>query len=145
MEHSSQCEDLVRRYEGFSATAYRCPANVWTIGVGHTNGVTEKSAPISEEEAMALLHEDLEEAASGVNRLVKVPLTQGQFDALVSFVFNLGAGSLASSTLLKKLNASDYLGAAEEFNRWVHGGGKVLPGLVRRRVEERALFQGTWA
>ena len=86
------------------------------------------------------LRQDVAESERAVNQHVHVPLTQHQFDALVSFVFNLGAGNFRTSTLLKKLNARDYDGAAQEFGRWVQAGGKTLPGLVRRREAESALF-----
>ena len=95
---------------------------------------------ISEDEAEALLAADLKTAESGVSRLVSVPLAQNQFDALVSFAYNLGAASLMSSTLLRKLNAGDYNDAADELPRWVYAGGRVLPGLVRRRNAEQRLF-----
>ncbi|CAI1124561.1 lysozyme [Serratia ficaria] len=130
---------LIKHFEGLRLAAYRCPANVWTIGYGHTAGVQPGNV-ITEREADSFLRLDIAESVRAVNRLVKVPLTSNQFDALVSFVFNLGAGSFLASTLLKKLNTGAYTEAADEFSRWVNAGGKLLPGLVRRRVKEKELF-----
>ncbi|BEM76148.1 lysozyme [Serratia marcescens] len=130
--------NLIKHFEGLRLRAYQCSAHVWTIGYGHTADVGENDV-ITEEEALYFLHQDLAESERAVNQYVHVPLTQNQFDALVSFVFNLGAGNFLTSTLLKKLNSGDD-GAAQEFGRWIHAGGKALPGLVRRREAERALF-----
>lgn len=140
MQISQACVDLVKRFEGFSPTPYRCPAGVWTIGYGHTHGVSAASPAVSEAEAEALLRHELERFAAHVNDLVLVRLSQPQFDALVSFHYNTGA--LAKSTLLVKLNHGDLPGAGLEFLRWTKAGGKELPGLVRRRTAERALFMG---
>lgn len=131
--------DLVKRFEGCFLKAYKCPANVWTIGYGHTKTV-KPGQLITHEEAEELLKKDMKEFENHVNKLVKVELTQNQFDALVSFTFNVGAGALKRSTLLKKLNRGDYDGAANEFRRWNRGGGRVLRGLVRRRAAEKDLF-----
>lgn len=130
---------LIKQSEGIFLQAYRCPANVLTIGYGHTAGV-QPGDVITAEQADTFLQEDVAESVRAVNRLVTVPLTQNQFDALVSFVFNLGIGNFRTSTLLKKLNAGDYSGAAEEFPRWVRAGGKQLPGLIKRRDAEKTLF-----
>jgi lysozyme len=131
--------ELIKQSEGVFLQAYRCPANVLTIGYGHTAGV-QPGDVITAEQADTFLQEDVAEPVRAVNRLVTVPLTQNQFDALVSFVFNLGIGNFRTSTLLKKLNAGDYTGAAEEFPRWVRAGGKQLPGLIKRRDAEKSLF-----
>jgi len=131
--------NLIKSFEGLRLRAYQCSANVWTIGYGHTADVRANDV-ITEEEALSFLRQDVAESERAVNQYVHVPLTQNQFDALVSFVFNLGVGSFRTSTLLKKLNAGDYDGVAQEFGRWIHAGGKKLPGLVRRREAERALF-----
>ncbi len=131
--------NLIKHFEGLRLRAYQCSANVWTIGYGHTADVGENDV-ITEEEALSFLRQDVAESERAVNKHVHVPLTQNQFDALVSFVFNLGVGNFRTSTLLKKLNAGDDDGAAQEFGRWIHAGGKALPGLVRRREAERALF-----
>ena len=131
--------DLVKEFEGFRANAYRCPAGVPTIGYGHTK-TARMGMTITRERAEQLLRSDLFDAESAVSRLVKVPLSSNEFSALVSFVFNLGEGNFAKSTLLRKLNAGDKRGAADELPRWNKAGGKVLQGLVRRRAAERALF-----
>lgn len=131
--------ELIKHFEGLRLKSYQCSAAVWTIGYGHTAGVKPGDL-ITTEEADAFLRQDIAESERSVSRYVSVPLTQHQFDALVSFTFNLGSGNLRTSTLLKKLNTGDYPAAAEEFLRWVNAGGKKLSGLVRRREAERALF-----
>ncbi len=131
--------DLVAEMEGFRAQAYLCPAGVWTIGYGHTADVV-KNMVISKATARQLLESDLQQAASAVRAAVSVKLSQNQFDALVSFVFNVGAGAFGESTLLGLLNKGDFSGAAEQFRRWNKSGKVVLPGLVRRRAAERELF-----
>lgn len=143
MNASAQCVDLVKHFEGLFLKAYLCPAGVWTIGYGHTglkhkDGTVKAGRKITEAEAEALLMHDLNVFAPSVEKLVTVPLKQHEFDALVSFHFNTGA--LGKSTLLKKLNQMDKGGAALEFLKWTRGGGKVLPGLVRRRKAEQYLF-----
>jgi len=132
--------ELIRHFEGCRFDAYLCPAGVWTIGYGHTANVKEGDT-IDQETAEAFLIEDLESFERDVTRLVEVPLTQQQFDALVSWTFNLGAGNLAESTLLRKLNNYQYAEVPEQMMRWVRAGGQVLEGLVRRRAAEAALFQ----
>lgn len=141
MHTSQKGLDLIKSFEGLRLSAYKCPADVWTIGFGTTAGV-KPGQTITKERAEELLREDVKRFEAQVLRLVKVPLTQGQHDALVSFVYNLGAGNLSNSTLLRLLNAGDYAGAAAQFDRWNKAGGKVLAGLVRRRAAERALFEG---
>jgi len=141
MHTSQKGLDLIKSFEGLRLSAYKCPADVWTIGHGTTAGV-KPGQTITKERAEELLREDVERFEAQVLRLVKVPLSQGQFDALVSFTYNLGAGNLSNSTLLRLLNAGDYAGAADQFDRWNKAGGKVLAGLVRRRAAERALFEG---
>ncbi len=112
----------------------------WTIGVGHTGGV-KPGDTCTMEQAMAWLRSDVAWAEAAVNRRITVPLAQSQFDALVSFVFNVGESQFGTSTLLRLLNAGDYRGAAAQFDRWNLAGGRVMPGLVRRRAEERAMFE----
>ena len=136
---SAQGLDLVKRFEGLRLGAYQDAAGVWTIGYGHTGNV-HPGQRITEAHAEQLLRKDVAWAEDAVRKNVDVPLSQGQFDALVSFTFNLGAGALQRSTLLQKLNAGDYAGAQAEFGRFVHAGGRVLPGLVRRRADEAELF-----
>ena len=132
--------DLIKDFEGFRSEPYLCSASVATIGYGSTLGITLDSPAISQEEGEALLAKDLERFERGVHRLCPVPLSRGQYDALVSFSFILGAGALQSSTLRRKIMREDYEGAADEFPRWVFAAGRRLAGLVRRREAERALF-----
>ncbi|HAV1906103.1 TPA: lysozyme [Enterobacter hormaechei subsp. steigerwaltii] len=144
MQTSDKGIDLIKQFEGCKLSAYQDSVGVWTIGYGWTQPVDGKpiraGMTIKQETAERLLKTGLVSYESDVSRLVKVGLTQGQFDALVSFTYNLGARSLSTSTLLRKLNAGDYAGAADEFMRWNKAGGKVLNGLTRRREAERALF-----
>ena len=134
--------DLIKRFEGFSPVAYLCPAGVWTIGYGHTAGVHEGDS-IDGDTAEDYLREDLTSAEGAVEKYVKVPLKQWQFDALVSFTFNLGAGNLYSSTLLKKVNRNpDDPSIRQEFEKWVYAGGRVLQGLVDRRKAEADMYFG---
>ncbi|ABN42257.1 gp53 [Sodalis phage phiSG1] len=139
MQISEQGQRLIQDFEACRLEAYPCSARVWTIGYGHTGSV-KPGDQITVAQAEAWLAEDIAAAEKAVNTLVTVPLSQGQFDALCSFVFNVGRPAFASSTLLKKLNAGEVAGAADEFLRWVHAGPKALKGLKRRRTEERALF-----
>lgn len=139
MQISDAGLELIKRFEGVRLSAYDDGVGVWTIGVGHTKGV--KPGDVSTAEKVdQWLREDAQEAEQAVNRLVRAPLSQAQFDALVSFVFNLGAGALERSTLLKRLNGRDYDAAANEFLRWNIAGGRVLAGLTKRRIAERMLF-----
>ncbi len=131
---------LLMRFEGFSATPYRCPAGVWTIGYGHTRGVNAASAPITRQQAMALLKEDASFSEQAVQRYAQAPLTANQFSALACLTFNIGAGAFARSTLLKRVNEQNFTAAAEEFPRWNTANGQKLPGLIQRRAAERALF-----
>ncbi|MBW4233173.1 lysozyme [Enterobacter roggenkampii] len=144
MQTSDKGIALIKQFEGCRLTAYQDSVGVWTIGYGWTKPVDGKpiraGMTIKQETAERLLKTGLVSYENEVSRLVKVDLTQGQFDALVSFTYNLGARSLSTSTLLRKLNAGDYAGAADEFLRWNKAGGKVLNGLTRRREAERALF-----
>ena len=129
----------IQGYEGVKLHAYLDSVNVPTIGVGHTLGV-KMGDVITPEQAEEFLRSDLKSAEYAVNNYVTAPLNQNQFDALASFVFNLGSGAFKSSTLLKKLNSVDYQGAADEFPKWNKAGGKVLQGLVNRRAAERTMF-----
>lgn len=131
---------IIKKSEGLRLSPYLCPAGVPTIGYGHTKGVTMKSPPITASDAERLLREDSAWAENAVAKRVKISINQNQFDALVSFVFNIGEPNFATSTLLRRLNSGDYNGASAEFDRWVYGNGKKLPGLISRRKEERALF-----
>lgn len=144
MQTSDKGIALIKQFEGCKLTAYQDSVGVSTIGYGWTQPVDGKpiraGMTIKQETAERLLKTGLVRYESDVSRLVKVGMTQGQFDALVSFTYNLGARSLSTSTLLRKLNTGDYAGAADEFLRWNKAGGKVLNGLTRRREAERALF-----
>lgn len=143
MKISRKGLELIQEFEGFSATAYRDAVGIWTIGWGslYIGGVrVSPGMKVTKEQAEEQMLLDLSKFEDVVERLVSVPLTQNQFDALVSFTYNLGEGNLSRSTLLKKLNRGDYKGAANEFLKWNRAGGKVLNGLVRRRSRERELF-----
>jgi lysozyme len=131
--------DLIKRFEGVKLRAYRCPAGVLTIGVGSTKGV-HAGMVITQAEADERLRDDLQDAEEAVERLVKVPLNENEHAALVSLVFNIGAGAFGHSTLLRLLNGHERIAATAQFKRWNRGGGKVLPGLVKRRAAETALF-----
>ncbi|MEL6438694.1 MAG: lysozyme [Cyanobacteria bacterium J06621_8] len=139
MRTSENGVNLIKRFEGFRAEAYICPGGKWTIGYGHTKGV-KAGYKISRQFAEKLLQDDLREFEQGVMDCVKVPLNQNQFDALVSFAYNLGVNALKTSTLLKRLNAGYYAIAANQFDRWVYANGEKLPGLVTRREVEKKLF-----
>ncbi|MDD2861498.1 MAG: lysozyme [Acidiphilium sp.] len=136
---------LVEPFEGFSAEPYRDPGGVWSIGYGSTvdawgNPVTADTAPVTRDQALALVERDLTSALDEVNAVVTVPLDVNQQAALADFVYNVGAGNFERSTLLTLLNQGDYAGAAAQFVRWDYAGGVVLPGLLRRREAEAALF-----
>lgn len=141
MEISAAGLQLIEKSEGFSSTVYNDVAGIPTIGYGH-RVLPGESFPdgITQAEAEAILANDVSSAESSVQRLVTVPLTQGQFDALVDFVYNLGGGNFAASTLLKDLNAGDYDAAANQILLWDHAGGKVQPGLQARRQAEFNMF-----
>ena len=139
--------DLIKLYEGYSSSPYLCPAQHWTIGYGAIWGmddtrVKEDHPDINKDQADYLLRRDVKKSEMAVLRHIRVPLEDGQFNALCSFVFNLGSGALQSSTLRRKINRGDYIGAANEFPRWVFAGGRKLKGLIRRREHERLMFIG---
>lgn len=131
---------IIKKFEGCKLKAYKCPAGVWTIGYGHTGDV-KPGQVITQHQADTILDYDVEKFEEGVTTLLSnLKPTANQFSALVSFAFNLGITALANSTLLKKYRAGDLEGAGKEFGKWVKAAGKVLPGLVKRRAEEAALF-----
>ena len=138
MNTSQNGIDLIKHFEGCELKAYKCPAGVWTIGYGHIKGVQEGDV-ITEQQADEMLVEELYEYENYINTLVNVPLNQSQYDALVSWVYNLGSSNLQASTLLKVLNAGDYDNVPEQIMRWNKAGGKVLEGLTRRRQAEADL------
>lgn len=132
---------LIKAFETCRLEAFKpTPNDVWTIGWGHTRGVKEGDT-CTQEQADAWLIADLQIAENCVRQCVTAHLTQGEYDAIVSFTYNLGCMALRGSTLLRKLNAGDYDGAAAEFKKWDHQAGQVLAGLTRRRKEEQALFE----
>lgn len=138
---------LAIAFEGFSAKPYRCPAGVWSIGYGSTHDaaylpIGPNTPPITPAQGKALMERDMRNAMATIEVGVQVPLNPVQEGALMDFVYNVGMGAFRTSTMLRKLNAGDYHGAAAELDRWVYGGGKVLAGLVRRRAAERAAFEG---
>jgi lysozyme len=139
MKYSDKGMALTESFEGLQLEAYPDIAGVWTNGYGNTHGVVPGTT-ITMEKAVADLASNIEGAEFVVNKVVTAPLTQGQFDACVDFVFNLGSGNFQSSTLLRKLNLKDYAGAAQEFPKWNHAGGIEVAGLTRRRLAEQQLF-----
>lgn len=140
MRASEGCKQLIKVFEGLNTKAYKCPAGVWTIGYGSTAGVQEGQV-ITKDQAEILLDQDLGEVAQQVEHALDgTRVNQNQFDALCSFTFNLGAGNLEKSTLLKRVKAGDLKAAANEFLKWNRAGGQILDGLTRRRQAERRLF-----
>lgn len=137
---------FIKRWEGVKLNAYLCPANVWTIGVGHTAAMGDpkpvKGMRISEAEADMILRRDLKQIERDIIAAVKAPLSQNQFDTLVSFVFNVGIGAFRKSTLLKKLNGGDAKAVPSELMKWTRAGGKVVQGLVNRRKAEADMWRG---
>ena len=158
MKVSQRCKDMIKHHEGVRFKPYRCPAKLWTVGVGHVLYPAQGRLPLDQRDAFPLepndnrtfskdevngtLNTDLIRFEVGVARLLPLVLTQNQNDALVSFSFNLGLGRLQGSTLRSKVLRREMEAAADEFLKFVWGGGKVLPGLVKRRNDERALFLG---
>lgn len=142
MDVSKNGINLVKQFEGLELTAYKAlpTEQYWTIGYGHYGPDVRQGEHITEQQAENFLYSDLRNSVNAVNTSVNVPLTQNQFDALVSFVYNVGVPAFNSSTLLKKLNAHDYVGASHEFALWIHSGGNVIQGLVNRRNAEQKLF-----
>jgi len=157
MKVSQKCIEQIKKDEGVRNKPYQCPALLWTVGVGHVIDPNHAKVPVADRKALPIpagwdriltsieideiLRTDLNRFEQGVLRLIKVPLTQGQFDALVSFSFNVGLGNLQNSTLRMKVNRSEYDAAAEQFLVWTKAGGKVLPGLVKRRTHEKEMFE----
>lgn len=133
--------DLIKSFEGLKLEAYKCPAGIWTIGYGHTGAGVTSGLSIDEQEAESLLYDDLVKFEDGVNKLTcELDITQGMFDALVCFAYNVGLDALARSTLLKLLKQNKVLEASEQFKVWNKAGGKELAGLTRRRNAEAELF-----
>lgn len=142
LKPSGDCVKMVKHFEGFSATPYHDSAGVLTWGYGETVGV-DPNGTISEAEASKRFLWRLEDDyASYIPKVIEVPITQGMYDAMACFIYNIGGGAFTSSTLAKKLNRKDYEGAGDEFLKWVYAGGEKLNGLVRRRESERRMFLG---
>lgn len=131
---------LTRQFEGCKLTAYADQGGVWTIGYGHTGPGVHAGLTMTQEQVESCLESDLSSAVECVNRLVTANINQNQFDALVDFVFNLGCGSLKTSQLLRDVNTGSFDDAAAQFLRWAHCRGTLVPGLLRRRQAEAALF-----
>ncbi len=156
MKVSDKAIKMITHHEGLRLKPYRCPAKLWTIGVGHVLYPDQGKIPINERDSYQLrpednrafsqdevnniLKADLKRFEQGVDKFITVELTQGMFDALVSFSFNVGLGTLQRSTLRMKLNRGDKEGAAEELLKYCMAGGKVLKGLQNRRIDEKNLF-----
>lgn len=140
MQYSSTGLNLTESFEGCRLRAYRDAVGILTIGYGHTGPDVYDGQIITQEMAEALLLSDVQIAVACVNRNVKVPVTQNEFDALVDFTFNDGVHNFTSSTLLRDLNAGNYIATASQFSVWVMAGGHRLEGLVRRRQIEESLF-----
>jgi lysozyme len=140
MKISQNGINLIKHYEQCRLQTYRDATGTPTIGWGHTGKDVRMGMTITQSEADRLLTEDLARFVNAVNTYANVPLSQNQFDALVSFTYNCGEGNLRTSTLLRKLNSKDYKGAAAEFPRWNRSKGKILKGLINRRAAEQALF-----
>lgn len=132
--------DLIKRFEGFSSAPYKCPAGKLTIGFGHLILPSEKFSSITREQAEDLLVKDLSTPITKINELVKIDINYNQFSALCSFVFNLGVGSLSSSTLLKVVNAGKHLDVPNELIKWKMAAGAPLKGLLLRRLAEASLY-----
>jgi len=141
MKTSKAGIDLIKQFEGCETKAYKCPAGVWTIGYGHIKGVKEGDV-ITEQQAEEMLIAELDEYEGYINVNVALTLKQCQYDAMVSWVYNLGGGNLRSSTLLKVINADDMDGVPAQMLRWNKANGKVLEGLTRRRQAEADMFSG---
>ena len=145
MQINQAAVDLVKEFEGLRLTAYRDAVGVWTIGYGTTAAagvgiVPRAGLTITEPQADEYLRIALDKFAAKIAPHIRVPVTDNQFGAIVSLAYNIGPGAFIASTLLRKLNAGDYIGASAQFARWNKAGGKVLAGLTRRRAAERALF-----
>ena len=141
LTYSTKGLALTEQFEGCSLNAYQDQVGVWTIGYGHTGSDVKPGMTITSAQAQALLALDVKSAAACVNNVVAVQLTQQEFDALVDFVFNLGAGAFRNSTMLRELNTGDFTGAAAQFDLWDRAGGAVVAGLLRRREGEADLFE----
>ena len=141
MKVSEKGKSLIKNFEGLRTKAYRCSANCLTIGYGHTGSDVYENMIITKEQAEKLFDQDILIHSNNVSKLVNVDLTQNQFDALVSFEYNVGYGNFSKSTMLKLINSCEFLQASKEFDKWIYAGGKPLKGLKHRREQERKLFE----
>ena len=143
MKISTKGLDLIKSFEGLRLDSYRCSANVATVGYGHTGPDVRIPMTITPGEAERLLQKDIARFETGVTAMVSgVPTSENEFSAMVSLAFNIGLGAFATSTLLKRHKAGNKIGAANAFLMWNRAGKRVLPGLIRRREAERALYLG---
>ena len=140
MNYMEKAAEIIEKFEGLRLEAYKCPAGIWTIGIGSTRDVRE-GMTITRAEAIGRLMEDMRDADDCIEEHCDVALNSNQRAALISFIFNVGCGNFRSSTLLRLLNAGDYAGCAKQFARWDKAKGKVLAGLAKRRLAERELFE----
>ena len=141
LKTSQEGISLIKSFEGCELTAYRCSADVPTIGYGHTAGVSDGDT-CTQEEAESMLAEDLVEFEDYVKKYVESELQQNEFDALVAWTYNLGPANLKESTMLKELNSGNFEEVPRQMKRWNRAGGEVLDGLIRRREAESRLFKG---
>lgn len=135
--------DLIKQFEGFRPEAYQDSVGVWTIGYGTTiinNQPVKQGMIITQDQALQLVQQEVNKLWSKIESILKVKINDNQMNALVDFAYNLGFGSLKNSTLMRLVNESKFDEAANQFPRWVYAGGKVLPGLVKRREAEKQLF-----
>lgn len=139
MKISENGIELIKEFEGYKSEAYQCTSGIWTIGYGHTKNV-QKNDTCSVEEATEFLKQDVEIAERAINQLVKVELNQNQFDALVSFVYNIGRENFKRSSMLKFLNSAHFPLSASQFDRWVYSRSNKSQGLINRRAKEKELF-----
>ncbi len=140
MQISTQVIELIKHFEGFRSKVYLCPTGYKTIGYGHVLLEKDKFQEVNSIEAEELLIQDLNKAAISVINNISIMLTQGQFDALVSFTFNLGGAALQRSVLRQKINRQEHQEVAKEFMRWLYAGGVILAGLVKRRALEVEMY-----
>jgi lysozyme len=132
---------FIKKFESCRLSAYKDSKGVWTVGWGHTGKDVDSSTTFTQMQADIAFINDASKAVNAVNNLVKQLISQNEFNALVSFVYNVGEGNFKSSTLLKELNNGNYVAAADEFPKWNHSGGIVVNGLTKRRLAEKALFE----
>jgi len=140
MKTSENGINLIKQFEGLRLEAYKCPAGDWTIGYGHTGDDIKEGDKITRENAEFLFKQDIKSAEYCIKTEVHRELTQNQYDALVSFIFNAGSFKFRHSTMLKRLNDGNFEAAAEQLDKWIYSKKTILPGLVKRRKAEKELF-----